>query len=80
MRVLRLSEDAPAPAGSNKSPETSGSAEASSENKDEATSVASSETVIQKTADDERLGNQSAMRLRSLGSRHVFVKDTAFQT
>ncbi|KAF8546794.1 hypothetical protein OG21DRAFT_1577108 [Imleria badia] len=30
--------------------------------------------------DNKRKGNQTAMRLRSLGSQHVFVKDTAFQT
>lgn len=28
----------------------------------------------------QKLGNETAMRLRSLGSRHVLVKDTAFQT
>ncbi|KAI9458726.1 hypothetical protein HD554DRAFT_2317107 [Boletus coccyginus] len=43
-------------------------------------SAASSETAVHETAGNKRLGNQIAMRLRSLGSRHVLVKDTAFQT
>ncbi|KAF8546932.1 hypothetical protein OG21DRAFT_1490677 [Imleria badia] len=40
----------------------------------------SSKTTVQKTLDDKRFGNQSAMHLRSLQSCHVLVKDTAFQT
>jgi len=49
-------------------------------NKDGATSVVSSATAVRETVDNEGLGNQTAIRLRSLGSRHVLVKDTAFQT
>ncbi|KAF8124560.1 hypothetical protein EV363DRAFT_1586825 [Boletus edulis] len=54
-------------------------------NKDEAGSgsVASSETAaVQEPVGDDLKRNQmaNAMRLRSLGSRHVLVKDTAFQT
>ena len=41
---------------------------------------ASSEITVQETVGNKRLGEQTAMRLRSLGSRHVLVKDTAFQT
>ena len=48
--------------------------------KDAAGSVASSETAVQDTAGNKSSRNQTAMRLRSLGSRHVLVKDTAFQT
>jgi hypothetical protein len=51
-----------------------------SANKDGARSVASSETAVQESVGNERSGNQTAMRLRSFGSRRVFVKDTAFQT
>ncbi|KAF8450976.1 hypothetical protein L210DRAFT_691505 [Boletus edulis BED1] len=43
-------------------------------------SVASSETVVRETRNDNGLGNQTAMYLRSLRSRHVLVKDTAFRT
>ncbi|KAG6369511.1 hypothetical protein JVT61DRAFT_14309 [Boletus reticuloceps] len=45
-------------------------------------SVASSETAVQEPVGDDLKRNQmaNAMRLRSLGSRHVLVKDTAFQT
>ncbi|KAF8124559.1 hypothetical protein EV363DRAFT_1435290 [Boletus edulis] len=53
-------------------------------NLDGAGSIASSETAIQEHAGDNlkelATRNQMAMRLRSLASRHVFVKDTAFQT
>ncbi|KAG9310054.1 hypothetical protein JVU11DRAFT_10097 [Chiua virens] len=48
--------------------------------KDGAGSVASSETAVQETTNDKKMGNCTAMRLRFLGSRHVLVKDTAFQT
>ena len=50
------------------------------ENKDPARSVASSETAVHDTASDKASKNQTAMRLRSLGSRHVLVTDTAFIT
>lgn len=45
-------------------------------------SVASSDTAIHETLQNKLSMNPSntAMRLRSLGSRHVLVKDTAFQT
>ncbi|KAG6375023.1 hypothetical protein JVT61DRAFT_3802 [Boletus reticuloceps] len=43
-------------------------------------SVASSETVVRETRGDNELGNQTAVCLRSLRSRHVHVKDTAFRT
>ena len=43
-------------------------------------SVASSETVVQGARGNKILPNHNAVRLRSLGSRHVLVKDTAFQT
>ena len=43
-------------------------------------SVASSETAVQDTAGLKTTRNQAAMRLRSLVSRHVLVKDTAFRT
>ena len=43
-------------------------------------SVASSETAVQDTMGLKTTRNQAVMRLRSLGSRHVLVKDTAFQT
>ncbi|KAH0826790.1 hypothetical protein J3R83DRAFT_5209 [Lanmaoa asiatica] len=49
-------------------------------NKDGARSVASSETAVHGTLGNKTLANQTAIRLRSLGSRHVLVKDTAFQT
>jgi hypothetical protein len=50
-------------------------------NMDGARSVASSDTAVQDAASNhETTANQTAMRLRSLGSRHVLVKDTAFQT
>ena len=51
-------------------------------NVDGTRSVASSETAIQETVGNKTSANPSsiAMRLRSLGSRHVLVKDTAFQT
>ena len=49
-----------------------------------ARSEASSVTAVQDAAAGNKLSsssrNQTAMRLRSLGSRHVLVKDTAFQT
>ncbi|KAI9458729.1 hypothetical protein HD554DRAFT_1691639 [Boletus coccyginus] len=35
---------------------------------------------VQGVAGNKKLGKQTAMRLRSFGSRHVLVKDTAFQT
>ncbi|KAF8421742.1 hypothetical protein L210DRAFT_989927 [Boletus edulis BED1] len=45
-------------------------------------SVVSSETAVQEPVGDDLKRNQmaNAMRLRSLGSRRVLVKDTAFQT
>ncbi|KAI9458728.1 hypothetical protein HD554DRAFT_2224609, partial [Boletus coccyginus] len=49
-------------------------------NKDRARSVASSGTAVQETVGSEGLEKQTAIRLRSLGSRRVLVKDTAFQT
>ena len=49
-------------------------------NKDGTRSVGSSESAVQETAGNKRSENQTAVRLRSLGSRHVLVKDTAFQT
>ncbi|KAG6369513.1 hypothetical protein JVT61DRAFT_14311 [Boletus reticuloceps] len=49
-------------------------------NQDGDGSIASSETAVQNTADNKTWKNQAAMRLRSLGSRQVLVKDTAFQT
>ena len=48
--------------------------------KDGPGSVASSETAVQEARANKTLASQAAMRLRSLGSRHVLVKDTAFQT
>ena len=52
-----------------------------STNKDTTRLVASSGTALQNTATGNNTSmNQTATRLRSLGSRHVLVKDTAFQT
>ena len=48
--------------------------------KDAVRSVASGEATIQGIMDNKREGKQPAMRLRSLGGRHVLVKDTAYQT
>ncbi|KAF8554150.1 hypothetical protein OG21DRAFT_1484930 [Imleria badia] len=62
------------------SPEQPRADELSFVDKDAPGSVASSETAVQDTAGGKTSGNQTAMRLRSLGSRHVLVKDTAFQT
>ncbi|KAF8554153.1 hypothetical protein OG21DRAFT_1509308 [Imleria badia] len=62
------------------SPEKSGAIESFPENKDAAISVASSETASQEIADNKRKGKQPAMCLQFWGGRHVFVKDTAFQT
>ena len=61
------------------SPEQPRTDEISAVNMDGTRSAASSETAVQETG-NKRFGNQTAMRLRSLGSRHVLVKDTAFQT
>ena len=61
------------------SPEQPRTDEISTVNMDGTRSAASSETAVQETG-NKRFGNQTAMRLRSLGSRHVLVKDTAFQT
>ncbi|KAG6369515.1 hypothetical protein JVT61DRAFT_14313 [Boletus reticuloceps] len=49
-------------------------------NKDDARSVASSESAVQETGGNNGLGNQTTMRLRSLGNRHILVRDVAFQT
>ena len=50
-------------------------------NKDGARSVASSGVAVRETVGNKKLGNQTVMpRPRSSGSRHVLVKDTAFQT
>ena len=47
----------------------------------EASSVTSGETTVQESLSKKTLANHTpAVRLRSLGSRHVLVKDTAFQT
>ena len=62
------------------SPEQPRTDEISTVNMDGTRSAASSETAVQETVGNKRFGNQTAMRLRSLGSRHVLVKDTAFQT
>ncbi|KAI9458730.1 hypothetical protein HD554DRAFT_2029541 [Boletus coccyginus] len=43
-------------------------------------SAASSETAVQGGSGNKNLGKQTAVRLRSLASRHVLVKDSAFQT
>ena len=50
------------------------------ENKDGATSVVSSETAVLGIVENKGLEDQTAMCLQSLGSRHILVKDTAFQT
>ena len=47
---------------------------------DGAGSVAGSETAVHGVRGNRTLPNYAAMRLRSLGSRHVLVNDTAFQT
>ncbi|KAF8546791.1 hypothetical protein OG21DRAFT_1490813 [Imleria badia] len=64
------------------SPEQPRTDEAFSVSRHAAGSVASSETAVQDTAGNKTSRNQTAvsMRLRSMGSRHVLVKDTAFQT
>ncbi|KAI9458721.1 hypothetical protein HD554DRAFT_2317104 [Boletus coccyginus] len=50
-------------------------------NVDRAGSLMSSEIIVQDTRVNETSTmNHAAVRLRSLGSRHVLVKDTAFQT
>lgn len=46
----------------------------------ETVSVTSGETAVQERPGNKILDNQAAMRLRSLGSRHVLVKDSAFKT
>ncbi|KAG8217016.1 hypothetical protein J3R82DRAFT_7331 [Butyriboletus roseoflavus] len=61
------------------SPEQPSTDEPFSLNKDVAGSVASSETAVQERG-KKTMANQTAIRLRSLASRHVLVKDTAFQT
>lgn len=44
-------------------------------------SVTGSETAIQETRDKKTTTSSSAsVRMRGLGSRHILVKDTAFQT
>jgi len=50
------------------------------ENKDGAPSVVSSETAVLGTVGNKGSENQTAVRLPSLGNRHILVKDTAFQT
>ena len=53
-------------------------------NTGEAGSATSGETAVEENLDSKILASQTAsqtaMRLRSLGSRHILVKDTAFQT
>ena len=83
MCLHRSSENGSASVGSGifiVHPEQPRASEPLSANKDGAKSVASSEGAVQETVGNGVLGNQTAMRLRSLGSRHVLVKDTAFQT
>ena len=47
----------------------------------EAGSATSGETTVQESLGDKTLASHTAVgRSRSLGSRHVLVKDTAFQT
>ena len=48
-------------------------------NRDGAGPVASSDTAAQESG-NKISAKQTTVRLRSLGSRHVLVKDTAFQT
>ena len=62
------------------SPEQPRTDELFSVSKDETGSVASSETAVQEARGNKILPNHNAICLRSLGSRHVLVKDTAFQT
>ena len=74
----RLSDD-----GSNMfvmSPELPRPDELFAVNKGPTGSVGSSKTAVQDTASNNTSKNQIAMRLRSLGSRHILVKDTAFKT
>ncbi|KAG9310050.1 hypothetical protein JVU11DRAFT_10093 [Chiua virens] len=61
------------------SPQT-GMDELLSVTKDGAESVESDETAVQETPGSKRLGKDAAVRLRSLSSRHILIKDTAFQT
>ena len=61
------------------SPEQPSTDEPFSLNRDGPGSVASSDTAVQERG-NKTLANQTTIRLRSLGSRHVLVKDTAFQT
>lgn len=49
-------------------------------NTGEAGSATSGETAVEENLDSKILASQTAMRLRSLGGRHILVKDTAFQT
>ncbi|KAG6377269.1 hypothetical protein JVT61DRAFT_15052 [Boletus reticuloceps] len=47
---------------------------------DDAKSVASSEIAVRETAGNNGLADQTRLHLRSLGSRHILVKNSAFQT
>ena len=81
----RLSEDGSESVSSDMfvmSPEHPTMDELSIMNLDGATSVASSETAFQGAPENKTLENpnSTAKRLRSLGSRHILVKDTSFQT
>jgi hypothetical protein len=80
--LRRLSENGSGSVGSGVFvyPEQPRTREPFSANKDGARSVAGSETAVPETVGNKRSGKQAAIPLRTLGSRDVFVKDTAFQT
>ncbi|KAI9458727.1 hypothetical protein HD554DRAFT_2298928 [Boletus coccyginus] len=77
---IKLSEDVPGSDMLTTNPKQVRTDGSFTENKDGATPVVSSETAVLGTVENNGLENQTAMHLQSLGSRHILVKDTAFQT